>query len=81
MLYKTVTVQSFDMLHVEDVVGFFHVDSMCGEQNLLHSESEKHIDIVEVNHTITSSFVRFNESVVKFRKCPVCNFRHIVYFP
>jgi hypothetical protein len=69
------------MLHVEDVEGFFQVDNMCGEQNLLHSELEKHIDIVEVNHTITSSVARFNESVVKFRKCPACSFRHIVYFP
>ena len=80
MLYKTVTIQCFDMLHAEDVVGFFHVDNMCGEQNLLHSEPEKLIDIMEVNHTITSSVARFNESVVKFRKCPGCNFRHIMYF-
>jgi len=68
VLYKIVTVQCFDMLHVEDVVGFFHVGNMCGEQNLLHSVSENHVDIVEVNHTITSSVARFNESVVKIYK-------------
>lgn len=81
MLYQIVTVQCFDMLRVEDVVGFFHVDNMCGEQNLSHSVSENHVDIVEVNHTITSSIARFNESVLKYTKCPVCNFRHFVYFP
>jgi hypothetical protein len=67
VVYQTGTIHCFGMLHVEDMVGFFHVDNMCGKQNSVCSELEKHIDILEVNHTITSSVARFNESVVKFR--------------
>jgi hypothetical protein len=33
--------------------------------DLLHSELEKCIDVVEVNHTITLSVARFNERDVK----------------